>query len=112
MITEADSQAVHCARVSCFNIKFAPFETAVLKKRLNKNRRVGNKGLDCPICPNSFINIPDSRSQQLRALDGHISQFYEDFVTGFLERMLNAKSQPLELTHVVTKNVLKTTTWV
>lgn len=27
--------------------------------------------------------MSDSHCRQLRALDGHISQFYEDFVTGF-----------------------------
>lgn len=27
--------------------------------------------------------MSDSRCRQLRALDGHISQFYEDSVTGF-----------------------------
>lgn len=48
--------------------------------------------------------MSDSRCWQLRALDGHISQFYEDFVTGFLERMQDAKPQPLEVTHLVTKN--------
>lgn len=43
--------------------------------------------------------MSDSHRKQLWALNGHISQIYVEFVTGFLERTHNVKSQLLDVTH-------------